>query len=236
MKICIIILATKKYIEFIPNLSRQIKKYFLPNHQTDIIVFTDNQHKSLDVNYVLIDHLEFPYMMLLRYRLIYSNSELFKDYDYLYYMDADTQINSLIGEEIFADYLAVIHPGYFSTPREYFPYEENHHSTAYIGPNHGSKYVCGGFQGGAKYLEACKILATNTTTDLKGRIVARWYDESHWNHYCNMVVKPKVLDPSYMWDLNKGTCPFGPPKIQIIKKDPSFANLNPASVRRGIEF
>lgn len=147
-----------------------------------------------------IDDYRFPYATLYRYKIFLRYSEYLKKFSHLYYMDVDMGIVDEIGDEFLVDgLLAVQHPGTYTTNRWGSP-NTNPKSTAYIPQEFQKRYFCGGVQGGSvhKYLEACKTLAENISTDEKNNVMAEWHDETHWNKYVNE--HPKIvteLSPSY---------------------------------------
>ena len=43
MKVAIIFIGTRKYINFLPKFYENVEKYFLPNSQKTFLVFTDGK-------------------------------------------------------------------------------------------------------------------------------------------------------------------------------------------------
>ena len=214
MKIGFLIIATNKYVKYINPLVESINKYFLPNYDKTVFVFTnqiDYKFEYENIIPIYQDHMNWPMPTLKRYEIFYKNKKQYKNVNVLYYLDADMLINDYIGEEILPDergLVAVIHPGYFRDKMQSF--DRNPFSKAFVDFKLGHKcYHCGGVQGGEKekYLNVCKILMDNINDDLNRGVVAEWHDESHWNHYLiHNSLTYKELDSSYCypesWNLN----------------------------------
>lgn len=158
-----------------------------------------------------------PSPTLMRYHLFLNQEEKLKEYDYVFYMDADMRVVDTIGDDILGNELvAAPHPGYAVMPLLIPPYEPNPESTAYI-PRLGRVvdeggtrrfhpfYAAGGFQGGASkpFLEAMRVMKKNIDKDFDNNYIAIWNDESHWNKYLFDHQKKggdiTFLDPSYVY-------------------------------------
>jgi len=203
MKICIINVATNKYIKFINPLWQSIRKNFLINHQVESLLFTNHDINPVTKNGKIskIEHEPFPIPTLMRYHYIDSEFEYLSEFDYCFYLDADMFIENKVDEEILSELVATLHPGFYNKNINNFSYDRNPSSTAFINFNDGSKYYAGGFQGGAtkKYLEAVKFMKNNIDVDLSNGIIAEWHDESHWNKYLLQNKPTLELDPSYCY-------------------------------------
>lgn len=197
MNIGIIILATNKYADFVPQLINSMRQNFLLGHKLTYFVFSD-QNIQYNANIVkhYIPHVQWPYITLDRYKVITAFKHLFDDQDYLYYIDADMLVTNKIGEEILVDLVAITHPGFAGgrgTP------ETNPRSTAYVSPSTPLVYVMGAFQGGKKesFLAACKEMCDNIEFDKMNHHIAVWHDESHWNKYTTVNPSVKILPYGY---------------------------------------
>lgn len=198
-KIILVLIATRKYRQFVEPLLKGVDKYFLPNHDVDVMIFTDEKFKTdnygrLKIHQMGIDSYGFPEATLLRYKIFDSEREFLLGYDYLFYSDVDMSFEAEIGEEIFGKLTAVRHPG-FSANNGWGDMETTPESLAYTPPDFRKTYFAGGFQGGeAKtYLDAAKSLAANIDDDTKRGVLARWHDESHWNNYINIILGVEFL-------------------------------------------
>jgi hypothetical protein len=79
-------------------------------------------------------------------------------------------------------------------------WEDNKQSSSYVEPNNRKTYVHGAVWIGQReqFLEMCKVLATNVTSDLKFGYIAKWHDESHLNwYYANRPCT--LLDVRFSW-------------------------------------
>lgn len=159
---------------------------------------------------------DWPLPTLMRYHLFLHEEEKLKDYDYIYYLDADMRVVQPITEEIFSEGLTCApHPGYIINPKWIPPYEPNSESQAYIHRLHtfindnGKQrlipfYAAGGFQGGKSefFLEAMKNMREAIDKDFNLNYTAIWNDESHWNRYLwhqqKLGTPVKFLDVSYV--------------------------------------
>lgn len=158
--------------------------------------------------------IEWPAPTLMRYHLFLNQEEKLKEYDYIFYLDADMRVVSKVSDEILGEGLTVApHPGYVLAPQYIPPYEPNPSSTAYIHrfgrlvDEQGKKrflpfYAAGGFQGGitAEFLKAMRVMKKRIDKDFDNNYTAIWNDESHWNKYLWEYKKlVTFLDPSYVY-------------------------------------
>ena len=189
MKICINVIATGKYIEFVPQLIYSIDKYFLIGHDITVNVFTDSDSLACVVinttRLYLIQHkipsYKFPEATLLRYHIML---DVDYDCDYIFYLDADMRIVDYVGDEILGDLVAVRHPGYYIA-KNAGAWETRAESLAYIKPEDRKKYFCGGVQGGSKdyYTTAMIIMSEWIDIDLKAGVMPVFHDESILNKF-----------------------------------------------------
>lgn len=79
--------------------------------------------------------------------------------------------------------LTCVSAGYFKNGRDGLDYERGPASRAYMAPDEGDFYYCGGAFGGS--LKEVRLLAKtcyeNFTADAKENIEAKWQEESHLN-------------------------------------------------------
>jgi len=162
--------------------------------------------------------IEWPAPTLMRYHLFLQQEEALKDYDYVFYLDADMRIVDKVSDEVLGDGLtAAPHPGYAIDKRFIPPLEPNKDSTAYIHrlgrivdegggkPRFMPFYAAGGFQGGVsgQFIEAMKLMKESIDKDFRNNYVAIWNDESHWNKFLWEFQKQggniTFLDPSYVY-------------------------------------
>ena len=213
-KIGLLVIATNKYIQFVPPLWESVKRHFLIDQDVTMFVFTDkgDELRSMigqepQIEILAQQHMAWPGSTLFRYNIFNSASSALEKMDYLFYCDADMLFVDSVGVEILGDRVGTIHPGFFDKPRAAFTYETNRASKAFVAPSEGSVYYAGGFNGGNKteYLQMCKVLSENIAADYRHGTIAVWHDESHLNRYFIDNPPTVSLSPSYCypesWDL-----------------------------------
>lgn len=192
IKPCVCLIATRKYKEFVEPLVKLIDRFFLPNHEVAVDIFSDEmiQPRSsmrLQMVWTRIGKLGWPFATLYRYSIFNQFSGYLKKFSHIYYMDVDMAIESEVGDEIIGDGLTVTrHPGFYGLGG-WGSQNVNPQSKAYIPPEEWARlnYFAGGFQGGETitFLKMCKELAENIADDEKRNIIAEHNDESHLQHY-----------------------------------------------------
>jgi histo-blood group ABO system transferase len=196
----LLVIATNKYIKFVKPLYDSMQRYFfnVPDIQKKMFLFT-NQSVFDGPIAIYQNHEPWPNMTLKRYEIFSCNHLIFKEIDYLYYVDADMIFVDQVGREVLGERVATIHPGFWNSPRKAFSYETNPQSTAYIDVNEGEHYYAGGFNGGKRdaFLKMSKVISENINKDLENGHIAVWHDESHLNRYLIDHKPTVILDPSY---------------------------------------
>lgn len=214
------ICLNKPYWEFIGPAIEGAKQFFLPGHKVDYFLWSDFPlyEETKEVNYGATvfptEPIEWPFPTLFRYNLFSQQKEKLKDYDYIFYCDADMKFVNMVGDEILGEGItAAQHPMYALRPELWMPYEPNPESAAYIKQpgrlieKDGKKmfqplYYAGGFQGGksADFIKSWDVMKESIDSDLdKKNYIARWNDESHWNKYLSENPPTIVLSPSYIY-------------------------------------
>jgi histo-blood group ABO system transferase len=204
----LIVIATNKYIEFVPQLVASVEKNFLKNHNVEIFLFTNQQFKG-NVTVIPTEHRPWPWMTLGRYHLIQTLKKYPKK-DYYYYIDADMLVIDSVGDEILGKRVAAIHGKFKKKPGNF---DRNPLSLAYVPEEITNPYFCGGFQGGSNFLKDAKELSKRIDIDFRNEIIALWHDESHWNRYCLDNSPDVILSHHYCSQKEKDA------KILIVKKD-----------------
>ncbi len=207
------------YWQYAKQVIDGVKQFFAPGHETEIMLFTDMQNwpEAKDVNYGAtvfpVDSMEWPYPTLMRYHFFLKQEEYLKKFDYLFYLDLDTRVVGIVGDEIFGNGLtAAPHPGYAIRQNLWAPLEANPDSAAFIKqpgrivemngkPLFAPFYAAGGFQGGTTdtFIAAMKAMQESINNDLDKGYIARWNDESHWNKYLFDNPPAVYLDVSYVY-------------------------------------
>lgn len=206
MKIGLLTLATNRYTDFVDKLYQSGDEYFCKNYDVTYFLFTDKTDFQPKTDRccknLKIEHETWPNITLKRYHSFCKYQQELSEMDYLYYCDADMLFVDAVGHEIFSSRVVTLHPGFYNKPRHHFTYENRPSSSAYIPPHSGKRYYAGGFNGGSssEFLKMSQHIMNNVNLDLTNNIIARWHDESHLNHYYNIVSKPTLeLSPSYCY-------------------------------------
>ena len=225
MKICILTIATNKYLQFVEKLYDDIAEKFLPDAEVNCLLFTDHEieETSENVRVHYIDHEPWPMPTLKRYNYFVKEKDYILEHDYCFYLDADMRIDAPVGEEVLSDLVATQH-GYQSMhPKEQMSYDRNPECLAYVAPGDEVTYYAGGFNGGktTKFMEMAEVIADRVNRDLEKDIIALWHDESHMNRY--MIDNPPTLalNPEYCYaeEFIGTQYPFQNPKIIALKKN-----------------
>lgn len=208
------LLPQQQFNDAIANNIRPPDQWWSQEIIRDTVDFLRNQK---DIHLFDTEPIEWPAPTLMRYHLFLQQEEALKDFDYIFYMDADMRVVDKISDEIMGPALtAAPHPGYFVDKRFIPPLEPNPESAAYIQRlgqiiDDGGKprfipfYAAGGFQGGTSkaFLEAMHLLKASIDKDFNNNYVAIWNDESHWNKFLWEFQKGggnvTFLDPSYVY-------------------------------------
>lgn len=203
MKICILNIATNKYIQFVEPLLNSIEDNFLNGHDISALVFTnhDIEESSDNVKISTIEHENWPIPTLKRYHYFLKEREYISQFDYCFYMDVDMRIENKVGDEILGDLVATQHPGFWFKSSNEFSYERRTQSTAFVPFGEGKMYYAGGFNGGKPehFLKMSETIVNNVDKDLKNDLIAVWHDESHMNRYLIDHPPTVELNPSYCY-------------------------------------
>ena len=198
MKIVISTILTGNYVDkFSKILIDSIHKYFLPSHDVDVIVFSDRYVNDAD-NLIYVDYLPPPLNSLLRYHYFLKLN--WDSFDYFYYLDGDSEIVDIIGDDILVDgkISIPIHP----LKRDWENhFEQNQNSTAFVTNSSSDQpyYQCCFLGSDSKTMfKASSVISKNIDIDLKNLIIAKWYDESHMNKYLTNNA-PNSLSGSYAY-------------------------------------
>ncbi|OGN62358.1 MAG: hypothetical protein A3F09_03795 [Chlamydiae bacterium RIFCSPHIGHO2_12_FULL_49_11] len=194
------IVATGKYIDFTPPLIESAEKYFCRGTPKRYFVFSDRT-SELPKNAEIIEvrHFSWPFSTAMRNTFYVLHKERLKECDYLFAIDADMRFVSPIAkEEVLGTLVATQHPGFY---RMRGSYESNSISKAFVAPNEGEYYFCGGFFGGKReeFIKLCQKTSDNFFEDLKKGFIAEWHDESHHNRYLIDYPPTKILSPAYCY-------------------------------------
>tara|TARA_B100000475_G_scaffold76091_1_gene54765 strand:+ start:457 stop:1152 length:696 start_codon:yes stop_codon:yes gene_type:complete len=225
MKICILTIATNKYIQFVERLYDNIDENFLNGHQIECLLFTEHDVETSDnVRVSQIEHEDWPIPTLKRYNYFVKEKDFISQFDYCYYLDVDMGIIDKVGDEVLGDLVATMHPYQSFYPKEQRSYDRNPKSLACVpAGEEGEKYYAGGFNGGStkQFLKMSEVIADRVTKDLENGVIALWHDESHMNRYLIDNPPSLSLTPTYCFaeeQMNNASYPYDA-KIIALKKD-----------------
>ncbi|XP_053346854.1 globoside alpha-1,3-N-acetylgalactosaminyltransferase 1-like isoform X2 [Clarias gariepinus] len=206
------VFALGKYVRFLKDFFETAEQHFMVGYHVHYYLFTDRPDEvpivQLGEGRELVK-IETPSsnrwqeITLRRMEMIEKLIEerLVNKADYIFSLDVDTKFYGHWGAETLADVIAVLHPGYFGTPRNEFPYERRPESLAYIPLEEGDYYYGGAVLGGRldQVLKLTKTCRTQLDLDRANQIEAAWQEESHLNKYFLYNKPVKVLSPEYLW-------------------------------------
>lgn len=236
LKIAALYICTGKYDVFWPGFYASAEKYLLKDCEVHYFVFTDRDFVEGEDTNPRVHRCEqeaysWPFATLRRFEIFLNREEELKQFDYVFFFNANAQIMCPITREMFLpraerkeELLFVQHPAFYNLPNYEFTYDRNIHSTAFIPMGMGEYYVCGGINGGqtAAFLKMCHTLARNIQKDLKKNVIALWHDESHINHYILTHKNVRILNPSYCWP-EGWNLPF--PCVILIRDKAKYLNI-----------
>lgn len=201
-EIGLLIMATGKYIQFVPPLIVSARNFFCTNHHITYFVFTDQDAQlGDDVRVIYQKRLGWPFDTMHRFHTYLKNWKQFTKMDYLFACDADMLFVDVVGDEILGNLVGTQHPGFVGMRGSY---ETNSLSKACVHPNEGAYYFAGGFYGGKKrnFFKLLKTTIRNIDADFKRDFIAEWHDESHLNRYFIDNPPTIMLSPEYCYPEN----------------------------------
>ena len=222
----LLIIATGRYIDFLQPLIDSCDQHLIGGYDYRIFSDTIPQVKTMRRSYWhYVEHKTWPNSTLMRYHFFAHYADHLKHYDGLVYCDVDMKFVADVEFPFDSDLFAVQHPGYFGGGGSW---ENNVRSNAFVPHPQRKEYVCGGVQGGAKYLQYAKLLADYIEDDMQRGIWAVWQDESYWNKLFASCKKLfTLLPPSYCYPDNRlkafhwGLSSIEP-KILALEKDHKY--------------
>ena len=111
MNICILTIATNKYIQFVERLYNNLEENFLNGHNLECLLFTEHDVETSDnVRVSQIEHEPWPMPTLKRYNYFVKEKEFISEFDYCFYFDVDMGIVDKVGDEVLSDLVATMHP------------------------------------------------------------------------------------------------------------------------------
>lgn len=202
MKICILTIATNKYLRFVDELHAGIKEKFCTGSDISFLLFTNHRDLIVSSNTRInfIEHEGWPMPTLKRYNFFVRERDFILAHDFCFYFDADMRVDGLVSEEVLVDgIVAARHPYQSFNNIKDITYDRNPKSLAYVPHGEGKTYYAGGFNGGKSesFVSMAEVIAERVEKDLVRGIIALWHDESHLNRYLLDNPPSLELSPSY---------------------------------------
>lgn len=209
----LIALVVGTYAHFLEGFLSSAETHFLPGQTVTYYILTDNPRildppKKLRPKRELkvVPIAELPGWDRLYLRRMALLADVIKDTignkaDYVFCADIDQEFVAPVGEEIFGDLVATLHPELYGRPRRGFPYEEEDDSSACVQEDEGDYYYTSELYGGLvsevfKLARACSLLILK---DQANGVTARGQEESYLNRYLINHRPTCVLSPEYNW-------------------------------------
>jgi len=212
MKVAICVIGTGKYLDYFPKYYENIEKYFIPDSEKTILLFTDGKLNHIPDNVKVYDqeHLPLPYRNLKKFEIINKAREEILKHDHFVFLAIDFLVVKEIPDRLFyfrccsqnmeqVPFFGVQHPCHYLQipPHDKYPgaWDQNIRSEAYVDLNDdenpvapnisGQFYLHGSFWGGTipSALHMIDELEGRVNRDLENGIIAIENDESHLNKY-----------------------------------------------------
>lgn len=237
MKIAILYICTGSYSRFWSDFYISCEEYFLNGIEKEYFVFSDmDPIPKSNVNFIFKEYEGFPLDSLNRFKIFYSIECDLRDFDYIFFFNANMLFLSSIGIEVLPqkehNYLvSLVHPGYVNKTKRFLPFERNINSTAFIPLKKGVqyRYFQGCLNGGrsSEYLDLILNCYQNIETDLSKSIIARAHDESHLNRF---LFNKNILELGLEYGFPENWNRIVNPKIIQIDKYRIFPNFRKKGV------
>ena len=214
MKICLNLIATGRYVDFLDPIIESSVNNFFPNEDVSYIIHTNQTDRDFHKNFIVnkIDSEPWPNPTLKRFHYFLMKEDVIRGLDFCFYVDVDSLFVNPVDLPLkeMHGIIPTLHPGFYGTSGT--P-ERRPESKAYIPPGSNNLYFCGGFFGGdsESFLKMCHSIKKNIDEDLDNGIVAVWHDESHLNNYLFYNPPKNVLGNRFaIEEKNKGEFPNAP--------------------------
>lgn len=195
------IICTGRYRNLLPGLLDSARRFFCPDFLPAFHVWSDEPVHGRYLTWHYAPQQPWPKPTLHRYRTYLAAAEELRRAEYTFHFDADLLFVRPVGDEIFSDLVAVVHPGYERARPEYLPFETRLESMACVLPRWRRRYWIGAVQGGRteKWLAVTAELDRWIAIDESRGIVTPWQDESYWGKYLSVYPPTLELSPDYCW-------------------------------------
>ena len=199
-RIAILYICTGKYEMFWDSFFQSCEQFFYPEAEKNYFVFTDSKRllelKAPRVFSYYQAKSGWPYDTLLRYQWFCTVQDALLNYDYCYYLNANSVFLKPVTEQDIpfptadAPLVLSLHPRYYDDPDgSLCNPERNQLSEACVAPGTPCRAHCGAFWGGTSeaVTAMCRTLRDRTARDLQKGIIAVWHDQSHLIKYATEV-------------------------------------------------
>ena len=178
------------YRRYAKALMESAHEHFQPTERIATYIFEGEEH--------------WPRGTMMRYHRLLEWLPYLSHMDFVYLIDADMLVVAAVGPEILptnGGMTATKHPGFVGKPRAELPYETRPESAAYLWPQEGDTYYCGGFIGGARaaVAEFAETVCDIIDQDQAAGLVPIWHDESAINRILALDPPEVELDPGYCY-------------------------------------
>jgi hypothetical protein len=241
MSIGILYICTGHYNVFWKDFYESMETLFITDAEKHYFVFTDSkeieyENTNKNIHRIYQENLGWPGNTLRRFEIFLTIKDQLNTMGYIFFFNANLLVKEKITAEDFLPsesqkIMACLSPGFYKKSPEYFTYDRNPHSTAYIPAGVGNYYFAGGLNGGiTKYfIEAIETMDAMVKKDAANTIIALWHDESHWNKYLLDKSYIKILPPSYLYP-EGSAIPFLP--IILIRDKFKYGNQKISTMQR----
>ncbi|XP_070759586.1 globoside alpha-1,3-N-acetylgalactosaminyltransferase 1-like [Enoplosus armatus] len=206
-------LVVGTYAQFVRRFLSSAETHFLPGQMVTYYILTDSP-RSLDPPIKLGPKRQLKVLPIAELpgwdRLAHRRMALLADairnsvgseVEYIFCADIDQEFVAPVGEEIFGDLVATLHPDLYGMPRNAFPYEVEEVSSACVEEDEGDYYYTSELYGGLvsemyRLARACSLLILQ---DQANGVMARGLEESYLNRYLIDHRPTCVLSPEYSW-------------------------------------
>lgn len=242
MKIGVLYIALGAYSVMWKDFFLSSKAHFFVGHDIHYFVFTDSTSISGDEYVTVIPTKNFgwPGNTLYRFRFFLQIKEQMKEFDYIYFLNANALFVQDVGEDALPDETGLVsdaHPIFLNKPLWKAAFERRRKSTAFVDWGcEGPAYVQACFFGAQsqKMIQMCEILSENIAIDEANGVCAVWHDESHFNCFVSKN-GCKILPPLYACPESIDLSCYGQPKI-IMRNKENFGDLNKLRYGRQLSF
>ena len=214
LRIGFVTYATGPYNSFVEELWESVQLHAFPGEDVHLFIFTDRANDKYflpgsTVHKRQQERLGWPFDSLGRHFLYLNASDWFDGMDYLLAIDSDAKVVGRLDVAMLGDRIATLQAWSFGRERALYTYEQRltpartPYSSAFIGPDEGLCYFCGGLFGGTvagflSIVEASVALARRDLAGVPSR-VALWHDESYLNRVFLDAPPSVVLSPAFMY-------------------------------------